>query len=117
MIGKGNIATLHARLSGSGDLTVAATAGNADLEASGGGDIKVAHVTGVERKAASGGQGQSNREQKSEFERRRNSDPRGRELQVHRLSMVSRPAAKVQLAPLRRNSSKSLISDKILTEE
>jgi hypothetical protein len=55
VIGKGTIGALHARLSGSGDLVVAATAANADLEASGGGDIKIAQVTGNERKSASGG--------------------------------------------------------------
>jgi hypothetical protein len=55
VVGKGHVEILHARLSGSGDLTVAATADTADLQASGGGDIKVAHVNGEVHKSASGG--------------------------------------------------------------
>jgi hypothetical protein len=53
-LGHGNIRALRARLSGSGDLNVAATVGTADLDASGGGDIRVANATGEVHRNSSG---------------------------------------------------------------
>jgi hypothetical protein len=55
LIGSGHIGNLHGRFSGSSDLAVAATVGNADVEAFGGSDIKLGHVTGTLTKHASGG--------------------------------------------------------------
>ncbi len=55
LLGTGTLGTLHASVSGSGDLGVAATVGNATVEASGGSDVKLSRVTGQLTKNTSGG--------------------------------------------------------------
>ncbi len=55
LLGSGHIRRLQARLSSSGDLSVAAAVHDAEVEAHGGGDIKLAPVSGTLTKSAGGG--------------------------------------------------------------
>ncbi len=54
-IGSGRIGNLHARFSGSSDLTIEARVGDADVQANGGSDISLSEVTGTLTKRATGG--------------------------------------------------------------